>query len=369
MTSFIWGLLAMSGLTASLAALLEIANMYIADYGEVHVDINDGDKEFDATGGGKLLTTLQDQGIFVPSACGGRGSCGLCKVRVKEGGGPLLPTETPYLEDEEIERNVRLSCQLKVRENIRIEIPEELFYIKEFLAKVDSLRDLTHNIREVNLKLVEPNEIKFKPGQFVQFEAPQYPGSPEPVYRAYSLASPASDTGRITLVITKVPDGICTTFVHEHLKEGDEVTINGPYGDFYLRDSDAEMIMVATGSGLAPLMSILYQMRDEDIKRKATLYFGVRTRGDLFYTEELKKLEEQLHDFTFVPVLSQPGEDTDWDGATGLVTQPINEHLKDGDNDKREAYLCGNPLMIESAVELFDNNGITEERIFYDKFA
>jgi Na+-transporting NADH:ubiquinone oxidoreductase subunit F len=369
MGSMLTGLIVMSGFSAGLAALLVIADRFLADYGEVQVDINKGEKNLTVQGGGKLLGTLMEQGVFIPSACGGRGSCGLCKIKILEGAGPVLPTETPYLGPKELGDGLRMACQVRVRQNIRVEIPAALLSIREFRARLAGLKDLTPTIKEVDLALEEPREIRFKPGQFVQFQAPEYPGSPEPVYRAYSIASAASEPGRLTLTITRVPGGICTTYVHDHLKPGDTVRFNGPYGDFFLRDSDAEILMMATGSGLAPLISILRQMRDEKVRRKAVLFFGTRNREDLFYVEELRALEKELFDFTFVPVLSRPAEGDAWEGRTGLVTAPLIGHLSQGDNSKREAYLCGNPLMINSAVEIFRARGITDDRIFHDKFA
>jgi len=361
------GLLALSLLAAVLALLLETADAYLMDYGECEIDINEGDKVLKVQGGGKLLSTLMDQGIFVPSACGGRGSCGLCKLRVLDGGGPVLPTETPYMEPEELEKGTRLSCQVKVRNDLALEIPPELFLIKEYRTRVVGLKDLTSTIKEVRLQMVEPAEIEFKPGQFIQFEVPEYEGCPEPVYRAYSIASSAETPGELKLCITKVEGGLATTYVHQYLKEGDEVTLNGPYGDFYLRDSDREMIMIATGSGLAPLMSILYQLAARGSERKVTLFFGTRAKADLFYVDEIEGLGEKLPNFRFVPVLSDSPEEEGWEGERGIVTHAVDRMYEDCSD--KEGYLCGNPLMIDSAVELFKRKGLEEDRIYYDKFA
>jgi len=294
MTSILVGLLALSILTAVLALLLEVADSYFGFYGECQITINEGDRKLDVQGGNKLLGTLMDEGIFVPSACGGRGTCGLCKVKILEGGGPLLPTEEPYLEPEEREDNVRLSCQVKVRSDMKIEIPPELFLIKSFKAKVTGLRDLTATIKELNLQLIEPETIEFKAGQFIQFEIPEYEGCEEPVYRAYSVASATSAPNGISLIITRVPEGVATTYIHDFLKEGDEVVFNGPYGEFYLRDSDNDIYLVATGSGLAPIMSMLYQIVDQKIDRKVTVVFGARHLEDLMYMNEIKQLQGGL---------------------------------------------------------------------------
>jgi len=367
MTQVLLGLLALSGLTSVLAVLLEVADSYLADYGECTIRINDGDKELQVQGGNKLLGTLMDAGIFIPSACGGRGSCGLCKLKVLDGGGPILPTETPYMNAAELQDQVRLSCQVKVRNDLAIRIPPELFLIRAYQTRVAELRDLTHQIREVRLHLEDPPEITFKPGQYIQLVVPEYEGSPEPVYRAYSVASAASRPGEIKLVITRVPNGLATTYVHHYLKERDPVTINGPYGDFYLRQSDREMVLIGTGSGLAPLLSILYQMADEGISRKVTLYFGVKEKRDLFYQDEIQALAERLPNFRYVPVLSEPAPEDQWQGETGYVTGVMVRQVSDG--SRVEAYLCGHPLMIDAAVKLLKQVGVTDERIFHDKFA
>jgi Na+-transporting NADH:ubiquinone oxidoreductase subunit F len=179
MTQLLLSLLALSGLGALLAFFLEVADSYLGFYGECQIRINEGEKELQVSGGETLLSSLMDQGIFIPSACGGRGSCGYCKVKVFEGGGPLLPTETPWLEPEEVEDNVRLSCQIKVRGDIDIEIPPELFLIKEFRSQVEGIRDLTDDIKEVHLRLIEPDTITFKPGQYIQFQVPEYEECPK----------------------------------------------------------------------------------------------------------------------------------------------------------------------------------------------
>ncbi len=228
----------MGGLTGLLAVVMVLAEATIGNYGEVDIVIND-EKTLRVEGGRSLLATLKDEQIFIPSACGGRGSCGLCKVRVLEGAGDPLPTETPWLTPEEQADRVRLSCQVKVRGNLSIRIPEELFNVRQYRARVETLRDLTHDIKEVRLRLEDPPTLTFRPGQFVQFEVPAYELTDEPVYRAYSISSDCAEEGVVELEIRYVPNGICTTYVHQHLREGEAVTLNGPYGDFYLRDTQS----------------------------------------------------------------------------------------------------------------------------------
>ena len=366
MVHLLLSLVALSCLGAGLAFLLEIADSYLGFYGECQIDINTGERELTVQGGGTLLSTMMEQGIFIPSACGGRGSCGYCKVKVHEGGGPLLPTETPWLKPEEVDAHVRISCQIKVRGNMNIEIPVELFLIKEFRSRVESLRGLTDEIKELRLRPADSESITFKPGQYIQFQVPEYEHCPESVYRAYSIASPAHDPTGITLIVTKVPGGLATTYIHEVLKEGDEVTFSGPYGEFYLRDSDRDIFLVATGSGLAPIMSILHQISEERISRKTTLVLGARHRRDLFYLGELEALKQEIPGLEVILTLSRPEEEDHWEGERGRVTDVLEKIIKNGTD--KAAYLCGNPAMVESCAELLTKKGIPQELIFYDKF-
>ena len=364
--SYLIAVAVMCGLTIALAVLMLVAEATIANYGDVCVTVND-ERDFTVRGGRSLLSTLKDEKLFIPSACGGRGSCGLCKLRIEEGGGDPLATETPWLSEEELKDNVRLSCQVRVKNDLKIVIPDELFDVTQYETKVIALEDLTHDIKGVRLKIVEPPQLQFIAGQFVQLEVPTYELTDEPVYRAYSLASVPSETREIDLEIRYVPDGICTTYVHQHLKEGDTAIINGPYGDFYLRDTDREIIFIAGGSGMAPIRSILLDMAARQDPRKATYFFGAKSKRDLFLVDEMRALERELSAFQFVPALSKPDPEDEWDGETGLVTTVVERHLETGTDT--EVYLCGSPLMIDACVEMLRAKGIPEDRIYYDKFA
>lgn len=350
---------------AIFAILLTIADRTINNYGIVKLTINE-EKEYDVKGGSSLLTTLIDEKIFIPSACGGKGTCGYCKVKIHEGGGPLLATEKPFMSQKELENHTRLSCQCKVKEDIKIEIPEDLFNVKEFDVEVVEIEDLTDVIKRLRFKLPEGEEFKFKPGQYVQLKAPLYKGNDEEVYRAYSIASSPNLEGYFELVIGYVPEGIATTYVHHHLNVGDVVNVNGPFGDFYYRDGDREMVMVAVGTGVAPILSILNYMRENNIQRKATFYFGARTPNDLFMLDYFAQLEEELYDFKFVPTLSRATEEDNWQGATGRVNNAIDKYLEDPEN--KEAYLCGSDKMIASVVESLTSKGIAKELIYFDEF-
>ncbi len=350
-----------------LAILLVLADATIGNYGVVKISINEGAKELEVQGGQPLLKALNQEGVFIPSACGGRGSCGMCKVRVVSGGGEYLPTELPWISAEEKEKQVRLSCQFKVKQDVAIVIPEELFLVKEFKTVVESIRDLTHDIKEVKLRLKDPTEITPKAGQYIQFEVPEYELTDERVYRAYSIASPPNDTGHVELEIRLVPNGICTTYVHKHLKEGDEITINGPYGEFYLRDTDKNIIFIAGGSGMAPIKSMLHDMEKKGITRKASYFFGARSKRDLFLLDEMHALEEKMPNFTFIPALSEPQPEDNWEGEVGLITDVVRRMVEEGANS--EAYLCGSPGMIDACTKVLDELGVLPENIFYDKFS
>ena len=367
MAQLLINLLILAAIAAFLALLLEIAHKYLADYGEVKVTVNQ-EKELTVQGGSSLLSTLGEQSIFIPSACGGRGTCAYCKVKVLDGGGPVLPTETPYLTQEEIEDHVRLSCQVKVRNDVQITIPEELFLIKEFPVTIAEMTDLTPVIKGLKLDIASPDDgLVFKPGQYVQLEVPKFELTKGPEFRAFSIASGPGDERRFELFITFAPEGVVAIYVHKYLKVGDRLMARGPYGDFFLRDSDSDVLLIATGSGLAPIRSILHQFEKQKIERKAVLFFGGRSPEDLYCLDELKRLENDLADFTFVPVLSRVKPEDNWAGETGRVTGLIEKRIEGGDN--LEVYICGSPPMVESCVKLLTEKGVPEEKIFFDKFA
>jgi Na+-transporting NADH:ubiquinone oxidoreductase subunit F len=355
---------------ALLAAALVFAERVITNYGDVGVDINDGEKKLTVRGGGSLLETLTGQKIFIPSACGGRGTCGYCKVKVKEGAGLLLPTEEPYMDAEERSQGIRLSCQVKLRNDLKIEIPAELLTIRQYLCRCDEIIDYTYDIKQFRLTMPDGQEMKYTPGQYVQVLAPQYEKSAEEVYRAYSISSDPANKKAIELIVRRVPDGICTTYLFDYLKKGDEVSINGPYGHFYLRGTSAPIICIAGGSGIAPIKCILHHMQNTNNPRKTIFFFGVRTTKDLFLAEEMKAFESRLPEFKFVPVLSQPEPDAQWQGVTGWVTTAAEDYLKkQTDAGAYEGYLCGSPGMIESSVKILTAFGIPDDKIYFDKFS
>jgi Na+-transporting NADH:ubiquinone oxidoreductase subunit F len=356
-----------SGLTAVLAALLLLAQRVLVNYGACAIDINNGDRLLEVTGGQPLLATLMQEDIFIPSACGGRGTCAYCKLQILEGGGMITPTEEPLLTPDEIADNVRISCQVKVRNDLAVLIPEELFLVKQYRGRIERITDLTYDIKQVRIGLIEPETIEFTPGQYIQLQAPAYKGNPEPVYRAYSMSSVPSDNNAVETIIRLVPGGICTTWVFTKLAEGDEVVFSGPYGDFRPSETGREMVWIAGGSGMAPFWSMLRHMKENGIRRKCTYFFGAVGRDDLFLLEELHRLETETDWFKFIPALSGKGQCDDGVCETGLITEVVDRHLPE--DSQAEAYLCGSPGMIDAAVKILRAKGITEEHTYYDKFA
>ena len=356
----------LSGTGLVLSALLILAERKILNYGACKISINEGQKQLSVDGGSPLLFNLAENDIFIPSACGGRGSCAYCKVRVTQGGGPVGPVEAPYLSPEEQEEQVRLSCQVKVRNDLSIIIPEELFLVKRYAGIVERKRPLTYDIVELLIKLQEPPNMEFVAGQYVQLESEEYKGR-DAVMRAYSISSPPSDKERIELIIRRVPNGIMTTWVFDYLEEGQRIQLSGPYGQFCLTGTDAPIVFIAGGSGMAPIWSMIQDMVEKGLERPTTYFFGALTQKDLFYVDELRKLEEKYPWFRFVPALSNEPEDSDWTGERGLITDVVAKYYPDVSS--HEGYLCGSPGMIDACVAVLTQGRMPDSCIFYDKFA
>jgi len=226
--------------------------------------------------------------------------------------------------------------------------------------------DFTHDIKQFRLELLDAERIDYVPGQYVQLLTPVYEGSDEEVYRAYSIASYPKQKNIIDLIIRLVPNGICTTYCFKYLKVEDQVKINGPYGDFRLSDTDAPIVFIAGGSGMAPIKCILHHMKTTGNKRKAIYYFGANKAKELFLVDEMRMFEAELNDFQFVPVAAAPEEDGNWTGQKGLVTEAVQRNLKNA--SECEGYLCGSPGMIDASIKVLLELGMSEENIFYDKF-
>jgi Na+-transporting NADH:ubiquinone oxidoreductase subunit F len=363
--SILISVLVVSAIGAALAALLCVSEYFFRNYGPCEIAINN-ERKLNVEGGPNLLSILTGEKIFIPSACGGRGTCGLCKLKVLEGAGPLLPTEEPFLTAEEKNSNVRLSCQVKVRNDLKIEVPPELFAIREYECKCTEITDLTYDMKQFRLELVEPETMDYIPGQYVQLLTPVYKKGIEEVYRAYSISSDPAEKNAIELIIRLVPGGICTTYCFEYLKVGDTVRVNGPYGKFGLSNSDMPIVFIAGGSGMAPIKCILHHMKNTSNKRQATYYFGANKVKDLFLLDLMESFESKMPSFKFVPAVSSPDTDEKWNGEIGRVTEVVQRNVKNA--VQCEAYLCGSPGMIDAAIKVLVELGMSRSKIFYDKF-
>jgi Na+-transporting NADH:ubiquinone oxidoreductase subunit F len=365
--------LAVSGISAALAAIISISDRILNNYGDVVIGINHGKKDVTLSGGAPLLISLSESGIFVPSACGGRGSCGACKVKITSDIGPHLPTEIPYLTKQEIAENVHLSCQVKLKQNIDIEIPESLFNVRQYDGVVEKIVDVTHDIKEVLVRLPEGSEVNFSSGQYGQIEVPPYDKIKEPTQRAYSMSSASSKKGYLEFLVRLVPGGIVTTYVHQNLQEGQRMKVIAPFGEFMVKETDAAMICVAGGSGMAPFKSIFQDRIDRGVmdERDIWYFFGARTKKDLFYLDWLEELQATYSRFHFVAALSEPQPEDDWKGETGLITDVLAKYLT-GDIPKeqtKEGYLCGSPGMLDACMNVMRKYDMVDDKIFFDKFA
>jgi len=357
---YLWSVLSFAGLAMALAALLMVAERLLINYGICKLDINAGEKPLEVNGGQTVLAALYANEIFIPSACGGQGTCGHCKITITSGGGPVLPTETPLLTRKEVRSGVRLACQVKIREDIYVRIPAELLDVKMFTATVESSVVLTYDIKEICMRLEEPSEISQRPGQYVQVQAPSPDG---PVFRAYSISSPAYETDIVQLVVRLVPGGIGSTYLH-NVSAGD----TGPYGEFWLNeDPSVEIVCVGGGCGMAPMRNIIYTLYDKWPDRVCWLFFGCRTTQDIFYLEQFEELAKKHPNLHVVYALSDKlGDDEKWDGETGFIHLSADKYLEP--DIRRQAFLCGPPLMIEAVTRVLKEKGISPDDIFYDEF-
>lgn len=344
------------------AVLLILADKLLVQSGECTVSIN-RERMLQGNSSMSLLNLLTENKVYIPSACGGKATCGHCKVQVISGASEVLPTEETFLSADERKKGVRLACQIKLRGQLEILLPEYLFSTEEFYSRVDEIKDLTYDIKFIRLKILNSKRIRFKPGQYIQI---WIPGTNE--YRAYSIASSPIMDDAIELIIRYVPGGLCSTYVHKVLDKGDTVKFIGPFGDFYLHEeSEREIIAIGGGCGMAPIRSIIYYLLEKGMPRKFTYFFGARAKRDLYFTEELNKIASRYPNFRYIPALSEPLPEDNWPGEIGLITQIAEKYLIP-DGSEKEAYLCGPAPMIEAALKVLPQKGIKPEFIYYDKF-
>jgi Na+-transporting NADH:ubiquinone oxidoreductase subunit F len=395
-----------SGVILVLVLLLLLVESKVSRKGDQQIVINgDKDNAVTARAGKSLLAALNQHEIYLPSACGGSGSCGQCRCKVTSGGGDILPTELPHLSRAEKQENIRLACQLKIRENMEIEIPPEIFAIEKYEGTVVSNKNIGTFIKELAINPDNDKTIDFEAGQYMQIDIPPYRVSfsdfkieepfdkawdeynlwdlesvnDEPIYRAYSLANPPSE-GRPLMFTVRIdtpppgkggaPPGLGSSYIF-NLSPGDKVSLSGPFGDFKVLKTDREMCFIGGGAGMAPLRSQIRQMLlFEKTDRIMTFWYGARDRKEMLYDEEFRELAEKFDNFSYHVALSQPLAEDNWDGMTGFIHQSLEKHFLESHPDPSEVeyYLCGPPMMLEACLKTLDNYGAEPEMIAYDEF-
>lgn len=394
-----------------LTALLVYAKTKLVPSGKVKIIINgQEDKPVEVDPGSSLLVALANEHIFLPSACGGGGTCAQCKCQVIEGGGDILPTEVGYFTRKEIEDHWRLACQVKVRQDMKIKVPEEVFGIKKWECEVISNHNVATFIKEFVVRLPEGEHLDFEPGGYIQIDVPpivvnykdidveeEFRGdwdkfnmwdlvmiNDEPIFRAYSMANYPAEGDIIMLNIRiatppwdrkknkfmDVNPGICSSYIFSR-KPGDKVTISGPYGEFFIKPSNREMVYIGGGAGMAPLRSHIFHLfKTEKTKRKVSYWYGARSLRELFYTEQFREIEKEFPNFEYHIALSEPLPEDNWTGPVGFIHQVVYEnYLKNHpEPEECEYYMCGPPQMLAAVLNMLDELGVPDENIAFDDF-
>lgn len=388
-----------------LAVVILLARSKLVPSGQVNLTIND-EKVVTVPVGGKLLGALTDADVNLPSACGGIGTCGLCTVTVLEGGGPVLPVERSRMTKSEIAEGTRLACQVPVRRDMRIRLPDEILGVRQWICTVRSNQSVASLIKELILELPAGEPMQFKAGAFIQVVAPPYTarfadfeidakfhpvwddlnlwrfeaGTAESTVRAYSMANYPDEEGIVMLNIRiaipppdappGVPPGVVSSYLFS-LKPGDEVTISGPYGYFFAKETEREMVFIGGGAGMAPLRALIFdQLERRRSQRKIVFWYGARSRQELFYVEDFDRLEAEYENFRWFTALSEPKPEDDWEGFTGFIHAVAYEHyLKDHPAPEEcEYYLCGPTVMIRAVIKMLDSLGVEQDNILFDDF-
>jgi len=351
------------------ASIEDLSSYFDGTMATTHtITINAGEKTFPVESGSSLLSALARHNIYVPTACGGRGLCAFCKVKITAGAGSPNDVENARLSPDLTAQGFHLACQVIVNGDVSVEIPPHLLSATRFRGRVVEKRQLTYDIVLVAIELIEPTSITFVPGRYIQIEAPVTPGV-DPVVRAYSLASRPSDKRRVEILVRKVPNGACSVWVHDSLAVGQEISFTGPYGDFGLSTTNAPAIFIGGGSGMGPFWSMLRNLDGLDDVRPITYFFGALTQRDLFFVDELRRMQKDNSWFTFVPALSNEPADSSWTGERGLVPAVVARCVDPGTYAQHEAYLCGSPGMIDACVKTLTAHGMQAAHVFFDKFA
>ncbi|WP_303721530.1 NADH:ubiquinone reductase (Na(+)-transporting) subunit F [Malonomonas rubra] len=406
MTEITLGVLIFTLVLMLLVGLILVARSRLIPSGNVTISINDDpDKRLEVPPGDKLLGVLGSNNIFIPSACGGGGTCAQCRVKVKAGGGDILPTETAHITKREAKEGYRLSCQVSVKHDLELELPAEIFSISKWTCKVRSNESRATFIKELVLELPEGADLDFRAGGYIQIEAPPHVSEyktmeiaerfrddwdkfdlwrycsevKEPIMRAYSMANYPEEKGIVMLNVRvcppppQVPDappGQMSSFLF-NLKPGDEVEVSGPYGEFFAKDTDAEMVFIGGGAGMAPMRSHIFdQLKRLNSQRKISFWYGARSLREAFYVEEFDELAKKHDNFEWHLVLSEPLPEDNWSGAIGFVHQYLHDnYLADHSAPEDcEFYMCGPPMMNKAAGEMLYNLGVEPENILFDDF-
>ena len=398
------GVLMFTGVVLALVVIILLAKSKLVASGPVKINLN-GKKEMTVAAGGKLLNVLSDQKIFVPSACGGGGTCGQCTVKVHEGGGDLLPTEEGHISKKEARAGTRLACRCAIKKDMEVEVEEEIFGVRKWNCKVKSNKNVATFIKELIVELPSGESVPFRAGGYIQIEAPEhvakysdfdidedYKGDwekfgmykyvstvDEPILRAYSMASYPEEEGIIMLNVRiaspppnmpDAPPGQMSSFLF-NLKPGDDVVISGPYGEFFARETEKEMVFVGGGAGMAPMRSHIFdQLKRLSSKRKMTFWYGARSVKEIFYQEDFDKLAEENENFTWHVALSDPQPEDNWTGLTGFIHNVLfDEYLKaHAAPEDCEFYMCGPPMMNSAVISMLIDQGVEPEDIMLDDF-
>ena len=406
MITIAYGVVFFTVVVVSLVAILLVAKARLLPGGQVEIVINDDpDKTLTTSAGGTLLNTLSANQIFIPSACGGKGTCGVCKCVVTEGGGALLPTEVAHIGPREARQGVRLSCQVKVKESMKIELPAEVFDVQRWTCKVRSNHNVATFIKELILELPEGESVPFRAGGYIQIECPPHVATykdfdveeeyrddwdkfdvwryvskvDEPVTRAYSMANYPDEKGMIMLNVRiaspppnmpDVPPGLMSSYIF-NLKPGDECVISGPFGEFFAMPTDREMCFVGGGAGMAPMRSHIFdQFRRLSTDRKVTFWYGARSLREAFYIDHFDQIAAENPNFEWHLALSEPLPEDHWEGYVGFIHQVLHDnYLKDHESPEEiEYYLCGPPMMISACQKMLTDLGVEEENVLFDDF-
>ena len=405
MSPILLGVIMFTGVVLALVIIILAAKSKLVASGDVTINVN-GERDIKVAAGGKLLNVLADNKLFVSSACGGGGTCAQCKVKVFEGGGDILETETSHITKREAREGERLSCQVAVKQDMKIEVPEEVFGVKKWTCKVRSNENVATFIKELVLELPEGESVPFRAGGFIQIERPpgldidfknfdvedeyredwdkfnlwQYKSScGEETIRAYSMANYPEEKGIIMLNVRiatpppnnpNVPPGLMSSYIFD-LKPGDECVISGPFGEFFAQETDKEMVFVGGGAGMAPMRSHIFdQFRRIKTDRKVTFWYGARSKREMFYVDDFDTNQKENPNFKWYCALSDALPEDDWDGYTGFIHNVLYEnYLKDHPNPEDcEYYLCGPPIMNVSVINMLLDLGVEREDIRLDDF-